>query len=291
MPPLEETTRLYEAISEGTLEAPAAPPVVATAPLPRAPLVGRAREWEALLGAYDGIAGDGRVVLLEGEAGIGKTRLAEELVAALRARGAAVLGGRAYEEEAALAYGPLVEALRGRLREDDAWVAAVGERALGEAARLLGDLSASPPPPLDGPAAQARFLDGVWETLAAAAAGPVPGVLVIDDVQWADEATLGLLTYGARRLAGRRMLVLLTSREPLRRVGGSAIELARARRGRGRRAAGGARAGRRRSRTGSTRRPRGCRSCSSSTSTRSAPTRTGRCPRARASCCWRASSR
>ena len=227
VPPLEETTRLYEAISEGTLEAPAAPPVVATAPLPRAPLVGRAREWEALLGAYDGIAGDGRVVLLEGEAGIGKTRLAEELVAALRARGAAVLGGRAYEEEAALAYGPLVEALRGRLREDDAWVATVGERALGEASRLLGDLSASPPPPLDGPAAQARFLDGVWETLAAAAAGPVPGVLVIDDVQWADEATLGLLTYGARRLAGRRMLVLLTSREPLRRVGGSAIELAR----------------------------------------------------------------
>jgi DNA-binding SARP family transcriptional activator len=227
VPPLEETTRLYEAISEGTLEAPAAPPVVATAPLPRAPLVGRAREWEALLGAYDGIAGDGRVVLLEGEAGIGKTRLAEELVAALRARGAAVLGGRAYEEEAALAYGPLVEALRGRLREDDTWVATVGERALAEAARLLGDLSASPPPPLDGPAAQARFLDGVWETLAAAAAGPVPGVLAIDDVQWADEATLGLLTYGARRLAGRRMLVLLTSREPLRRVGGSAIELAR----------------------------------------------------------------
>ena len=228
VPPLEETTRLYEAISEGTIETRTQPSRGRPPPaVGRAPLVGRAREWEALLGAYDGIAGDGRVVLLEGEAGIGKTRLAEELVAALRARGAAVLGGRAYEEEAALAYGPLVEALRGRLREDDAWVATVGERALGEASRLLGDLSASPPPPLDGPAAQARFLDGVWETLAAAAAGPVPGVLVIDDVQWADEATLGLLTYGARRLAGRRMLVLLTSREPLRRVGGSAIELAR----------------------------------------------------------------
>jgi tetratricopeptide (TPR) repeat protein len=112
----------------------------------------------------------------------------------------------------------------------------------------------------------------VWETLAAAAAGPVPGVLVIDDVQWADEATLGLLSYGARRLAGRRLLVLLTSREPLRRVGGSAIELARL--GEARSAScWRPRAGRRRWRTGSTRRPRGCRSCSSSTSTRSAPTR------------------
>ena len=106
-------------------------------------------------------------MLLDGEAGIGKTRLAEELVARVREPGAAVLGGRAYEEEAALAYGPLVEALRERLRDDDAWFAAVADRALCEAARLLPDLSGAPPPPLDGPGAQARFLDGVWETLAA----------------------------------------------------------------------------------------------------------------------------
>ena len=230
VPPLAETTRLYEAISEGTLEtsaterpgapAPAAPP-------PRAPLVGRDREWAALLGAYDGIAGDGGAVLLEGEAGIGKTRLAEELVAYVREQGAAVLAGRAYEEEAALAYGPVVEALRRRLRDDDSWVAGVGDRALCEAARLLPELSAAPPPPLDGPAAQARFLDGVWETLGAAAAGPVPGLLVIDDVQWADEATLGLLTYGLRRLGGRRLLVLLTSRAPLRRAPATVIGLDR----------------------------------------------------------------
>jgi len=218
VPPLVETTRLYEAISEGTLEAPSTTPVAVVPAPARAPLVGREREWQALLDAYGAIAADGRAVLLEGEAGIGKTRLAEEFVAYAREQGAAVLAGRAYEEEAALAYGPLVEALRARLREDDAWVGAVAQRALGEASRLLGDLSATPPPPLDGPAAQARFLDGVWETLAAAAAGPVPGILLVDDVQWADEATLGLLTYGLRRLGGRGLLVLLTSRAPLRRV-------------------------------------------------------------------------
>ena len=227
VPPLAETTRLYEAISEGTLEAPAAAEPAATPAVRHAPLVGRTREWEALIGAYDGIEADGRVVLLEGEAGIGKTRLAEEFVAHARGRGAAVLGGRAYEEEAALAYGPLVDALRGRLRDDDAWLAAVSDRALCEAARLLPDLSSAPPPPLDGPAAQARFLDGVWETLSAAAAGPVPGVLVVDDVQWADEATLGLLSYGARRLGGRGLLALLTTREPMRRLGGNVLALER----------------------------------------------------------------
>jgi DNA-binding SARP family transcriptional activator/tetratricopeptide (TPR) repeat protein len=231
VPPLAETTRLYEAISEGTLdvapratEGPAAAPAAAP---PRAPLIGRAREWAALLEAYDGIDADGAAVLLEGEAGIGKTRLAEELAAHARERGAAVLGVRAYEEEAALAYGPLVEALRGRLRDGDGWVADVGDRALCEAARLVPELSTLPPPPLDGPAAQARFLDGVWETLTAAAAGSVPGLLVIDDVQWADEATLGLLTYGLRRLGGRRLLVLLTSRAPLRRVPARVIALER----------------------------------------------------------------
>ena len=156
VPPLAETTRLYEAISEGTLEGPAAAddaPAPAQ-PAPRAaPLVGREDDRRALVELHRGIGADGRVAVLEGEAGIGKTRLAEELIADARERGAALLCGRAYEEESALAYGPLVAALRERLREDPAWVAAVPERALAEASRLLPDLSAAAPPPLDGPAA------------------------------------------------------------------------------------------------------------------------------------------
>ena len=223
VPPLAETTELYEAISQGTLEAPSAPPPAPARPEPRsAPLVGRTAEWSALVDRWATVGRDGRVAVIEGEPGIGKTRLAEELLSHARAQGAAVLVGRAFEDEAALAYGPVVEALRGRLRDAEAWAAAVPGGALAEAARLLPDLGAGRPPPLEDPAGQARFLDGVWETIAAAAAGPAPGVLLVDDVQWADAATLGLLAYGLRRLAGRRLLVVLAWRtpfdHPLRRV-------------------------------------------------------------------------
>ena len=234
VPPLTQTTELYEAISEGTLETPSAPHEEARRVLPAAPLVGREAEWAVLLDLWAAIARDGRVAVIEGEPGIGKTRLAEELVAYARERGAAVLACRAFEEENALAYGPLVDALRGRLREDDGWPAAVPERALAEAARLLGEIDAVSPPPLDGPAAQARFLDGVWTTIATAASGPVPGVLLVDDVHWADDATLRMLGYGLRRLEGRGLLVVLTWRTPfdhsLRRIAahaGPALRLGR----------------------------------------------------------------
>lgn len=97
VPPLEETTQLYRAIAAnqppprlpGSQRTPAMAAKLASQPassppmprIPRFPLVGRAREWETLQRAYEVIGSDGHVVVVEGEAGIGKTRLVDEFLA------------------------------------------------------------------------------------------------------------------------------------------------------------------------------------------------------------------
>jgi len=222
--PLEETVAVHEAIQAGRLpppppvaSAPAAPSAPATPAAPAAappavPLVGREREWAALLDAYAGVTTDGRLVVIEGEAGIGKTRLAAELAGHARSLGAAVVGGRCYEEEAAVAYGPFIEGLRGVLAVGRT-LEGVPSHWLAEARRLLPELiEAHPdlpePGPLDGPAASRQFLEGVSQVLLAACAGPVPGLLVLDDLHWADEASLEVLAYLIHRLEGRPLLVV-----------------------------------------------------------------------------------
>ena len=182
-------------------------------PLPApAPLVGRDQELAALLEAYAQVAGDGRLAVIEGEAGIGKTRLADELAGHARSLGASVVRGRCYEEEAGVAYGPFIEGLRGVLAAGPS-LDQVPRHWLAEARRLLPELvEAYPglpePGPLDGPAAGRQFFEGVSQVLLAATAGPVPGLLVVDDLQWADEASLDVLAYLVHRLEGRPLLVV-----------------------------------------------------------------------------------
>jgi DNA-binding SARP family transcriptional activator len=232
--PLEETTGLYRAIQENDLPSPPvlarpgasalpgqAPPgaeEAGPAPVREDPFVGRQDEWEALLRAYGEVEKGGRLVVLEGEAGIGKTRLAGEFVAHAARRGATVVVARCYAGETNLAYGPFIEGLG----------AALGTRSmgpleelpagtLGEACRLLPELGAllpeaAAPPPLDTPGALARFYEGVVRVLLALLDGPAPGVLLLDDLQWADGASLDLLAYLVHRLRDRPLLVLVTWR-------------------------------------------------------------------------------
>jgi DNA-binding SARP family transcriptional activator/Tfp pilus assembly protein PilF len=241
--PLEETTRSYQAIKENDLPSPPvlaerrspgprdveqrpAPPAgetpVPTRP-PGEPLVGREAEWGALI-RYYGAAGTGtpgtHVVVLEGEAGIGKTRLAEDFLAHVASRGGTTVAARCYPGETGLAYGPFIEALTAAVGRGDlaARLEGVPAPLLAEAARLLPELAAVRPglpaaPPLTTPGAQSRFFEGVVRVLLAVCDGPEPGVLFIDDVHWADDSSLQLLSYLVRRpRPGRRLCVLLAWR-------------------------------------------------------------------------------
>jgi DNA-binding SARP family transcriptional activator/tetratricopeptide (TPR) repeat protein len=229
--PLDETTTLYEAIREnrappreaerGQEPAPPAPPRTGEpeAPAERWPLVGRDVEWQRLVAALAATRSDGRLIVLEGEAGIGKTRLAETFWQHARARGGRVLVARCYEGEAHLAYGPIVEGLRAALgapAEMAAWARGVAPHWLAEAGRLLPELGGQPPEAVDSPGARGRFFEGLRQVLLQALRPAQPGgpagVLVIDDAHWMDEASLDLLTYLVRRWRGQPLCLLVTWR-------------------------------------------------------------------------------
>jgi hypothetical protein len=204
---------------------PTGPPSAAAGP---PPFVGREGERAALDQTLaSAAAAEGALVHVIGEAGIGKTRLAEDFAVRARAAGARVFWGRAWEEGAP-PFWPWVEVLRALFEQAEAGsiVAALGERA-GALLRLLPELR-SQLPPLSVPAQlepdRARFLlfDAVAATLAAAAAHTVL-VVVLDDFHAADPGSRLLLGFVARRLGTSRIVLLVLAREPV------ASELARGR--------------------------------------------------------------
>ena len=174
------------------------------------PFVGRALEWRELLDAYAAVGPDGHLVVIEGEIGIGKTRLGEELVGWARAHGAVAVATRCFEDERGLAFGPVLDLLRAALREGDAGGIDPGSAA--EAARLVPELGTPPTRSLDDPGAHARFVEGLVQSLLGAAQGERPAIVLIDDVQWADASSLEVFTYLARRLRGRPFILVVTWR-------------------------------------------------------------------------------
>ena len=165
----------------------------------------------------DAADGHKRLVLVSGEPGIGKTRLAAELARHAHTEGANILFGRC-DEEALLSYQPFVEALRFYVAGADAAVLLeqLG-RGGGEVARIVPELLDRIPDlgePIRGQAEEERYrlFDGVT-TLIEAASQEMPLVLVVDDIHWADRPTLLLLRHLVRSAEPCRLLLIGTYRE------------------------------------------------------------------------------
>lgn len=252
--PLEETTRLYQTIlnREPLSELSGRFRFISNAPLPihptpeqnpvtsipqtqalpgtarepgsnLPPLVGRERQIAELTQAYQKLTTDGYFVTLNGEAGIGKTRLAEAFLAKAREQGTQIFLARCYAGESGLAYAPFIEGLSAALANSEAAARLqfLPAGILQEAGRLIPAIlsagqraveSGAPEVPSTGDGAQSRFFEALRQVMAALVSGPRPGILFLDDFHWADAASLDLLTYLARRLRSVPVLILTTWR-------------------------------------------------------------------------------
>ena len=184
-----------------------------------APLVGRAAAFRQLMGRYQQAQqGQPQAVLLVGEAGIGKTRLASEFVTWAWAQRAEVLRGHAIELGGRLPYQPLVEALRAQLEAENAPEDLLEDLWLAELSRLLPELRLRypdlPAPTQDELSGKLQLFEAVSRLLDALAER-APVVLLLDDLHWLDGASLDLLRYlgHAWKARGSRVLLLGTVRE------------------------------------------------------------------------------
>jgi len=185
----------------------------------RAPFVGRNTERNELIQGLDHAAeGRGGLVMLGGEPGVGKTRLAEEVLGEARRRRYLAVTGRCYENAGSQPYSPFIELVEdaGRLVDDDTMKRALGEGG-GEVARLVPALRQrfpDLPPPVELPPEQERrYLYNSIREFVGRASEIQPICVLLDDLHWADEGSLLLLDRIAEDLSALRVLVIGTYRD------------------------------------------------------------------------------
>lgn len=222
--PEADTERLYQEILSGIMgperraEAFAAVPSwLPSQPAERThepPLIGRDDEVERLEDVIEELfSGHGRLVLLAGEAGVGKSRLQREIVDRVRRRGGIDLVGAGYEQEGKLPYGPFVEALERLTRSVpvDDLKPLLGD-STAELARMVPAIAGlAAEPPVAGAQDRLRLFAAVAGFLARLSER-APVVLALDDLHAADDATLQLLHYVTRNLSPRAVLLIAAYR-------------------------------------------------------------------------------
>src|SRR4051812_43410690 len=197
-------------------------------------LFGREHELAVLGNALAGaLRGNGQVVWISGEPGIGKTRLADEIATRASSHGATAVWGRCVDGEGAPPYWPWTECVRALVRTATVPESAVPASALHRLAALvpeLGERAAGSARsfPLKTASDRYHLCDGV-RTFLQLAASRAPLVLILEDVHQADPSSLLLLEFVARELAGSKLLILATCREgePSARLVQTIGELAR----------------------------------------------------------------
>ena len=215
---IEPSTALQELRSRVEAETEASPGPISDerfvrTPNLEGPLVGREDQWAALMTVWKNLArGSEQVVLIEGELGVGKSRLAEEFLRWATAEGATILRGQGYDPKAGIPYGPVVEALSGAIGAPG--LAGTDPQWLTEVTRLLPDLRRSfpqlpePSPPTDA-TERWRLFEAIAQ-IGLALAAERTLVVFIDDLQWCDTETCALLHFLARRWTGAPIALVTT---------------------------------------------------------------------------------
>jgi class 3 adenylate cyclase/tetratricopeptide (TPR) repeat protein len=198
-----------------TADAPA--PAVAARPISRQErartvLVGRGTELQRITRAFDRVsAGSGAVVFVAGEPGIGKTRLASEAVLAAASSGFRVIEGRAFPVQG-LAYALIIDAFGPLLRTLDPARRSALTGGLPHLSLLFSGLGMTAPPPIGEAALEKTRLFEDVARLLERLARQGPTAILLDDLQWADPASIELLLYLGRGLADLPVLVVATYR-------------------------------------------------------------------------------
>ncbi|QBD76155.1 hypothetical protein EPA93_09090 [Ktedonosporobacter rubrisoli] len=178
-------------------------------------LIGRAEEYASLVERYHRVQQEGlQLMLIEGEAGIGKTRLVTDFLGWASAQGADVLQGRAAVSVSnnRLPYQLLIDALRRRMERENAPEDLLSDIWLSELARILPELRERYPdlavPVVDELVGQAQLFEAVAR-LGQAWAARRPLVIFFDDLQWTDMASRDLLTYVLQQWREKQLPILL----------------------------------------------------------------------------------